>query len=376
MLAMPPRKANVEMDPSLPKRQRGGRMETAPLDNPVVRRLFRVVSVLAEQPGISLDALIASVSEQEGVQISSATVRRDLSKLKEWGILHPHSHRKGYFIGTLGMTLREFRTSIWAIRAQAEDLKHPLALTAYRDLSNRLLAYDLAEYVGGYPTSSVLQRVGVKERGEEEEAMVEVLAEAMNIGRQVLVRRHRDPWGKGKRAKDITLFPLQFQFHDQAWYLLAEVSGEQVYRFQLLRLDRLHPAVTPVGTTPRGRKVQLVALGQAKEHQKRGWFPWVPPSGEGWERLPLSEVRVRLAPSAAPFFQEMPNRHPSQRLEPLSDGAMLLHLRLPSDDPTHFHFQRWLMGWGDQAELLAPADLREKCLKQLRATLALYEAQD
>lgn len=356
----------------LPKRTRGGLMETAPLDNPIVRRIFRTVAILVDHPGISLDDLIVSVSQEEGVQVSSATVRRDLAKLKEWGILQDRSHRKGYFLGSLSLTLNETKATVNAIRSHAEDLKHPLALAAYRELSKRLEVYDLAAYVGGYPTTSVLHRVGVASRGEDEEVMLEALAEAMNLGKQVTLRRQRDPWGKGRRVQDISMFPLQFQFHEQAWYLLAEVVGERIYRYQLLRLDRLHPAVTPLDAPPRGRKVQLQALEEAQGHQRRGWYPWVPPSGPGWEQLPLAPVRIRFVPQVASFFHEMPNRHPSQKLEPQADGSLIVAFTLPQDEPTLFHVQRWVMSWGEQAEVMGPASLREGIKLTLTRAASAY----
>lgn len=278
-------------------------METAPLDNPVVRRIFRTVAILVDQPGISLDDLIEAVSQEEGVQVSSATVRRDLTKLKEWGILADRSHRKGYFLGSLSFTLSETKATLNAIRSQALDLKHPLALNAYRELSKRLEAYDLAAFVGGYPTTGVLHRVGVASRGEDEEVMLEALAEAMGSGRQVTVRRQRDPWGKGKRLKDISLFPLQFQFHDQAWYLLAEVVGERTYPYQLLRLDRLHPAVTPVDAAPEAGKFNSRPWKRLRATSAGAGTPGSPPPAQDGNTKPVLRSEFAL-PQGWPIFSK------------------------------------------------------------------------
>ena len=65
-------------------------------------------------------------------------------------------------------------------------------------------------------------------------------------------------------------------------------------------------------------------------------------------------IRVRFTKTVAPFIKEK-NWHPTQQIKNLNDGSVELSLQL-----SHLSdIQRWILGWGSQATVLAPKELAE-----------------
>ncbi|MCF3648735.1 helix-turn-helix transcriptional regulator [Synoicihabitans lomoniglobus] len=71
------------------------------------------------------------------------------------------------------------------------------------------------------------------------------------------------------------------------------------------------------------------------------------------------DIHIRFTAAVAERIAER-DWHESQRLTPRPDGSVDLHLRLGS----LIEIERWVLGWGAQAEVLAPPELRT----QLTAT--------
>ena len=64
------------------------------------------------------------------------------------------------------------------------------------------------------------------------------------------------------------------------------------------------------------------------------------------------DIRVRFTKTVAPFIKEK-NWHPTQQVKTLKDGSLELSLQL-----SHLSdIQRWILGWGSQATVLAPKEL-------------------
>jgi predicted DNA-binding transcriptional regulator YafY len=87
--------------------------------------------------------------------------------------------------------------------------------------------------------------------------------------------------------------------------------------------------------------------------------------GVTWER-PMTVV-VRFRPDQAPYVRER-QWHPTQRLRDLPGGGVELTFRAGG----RFEILRWLLGWGDAAELVRPPALRREITAVLRSAGALY----
>ena len=90
--------------------------------------------------------------------------------------------------------------------------------------------------------------------------------------------------------------------------------------------------------------------------------------GVAWEK-PMTVV-VRFSADQAPYVRER-QWHPTQRLRELADGRVELTLRAGGA----FEIIRWVLGWGDAAEVVRPKTLRAQIASTLKKTLRAYSAR-
>jgi proteasome accessory factor B len=87
--------------------------------------------------------------------------------------------------------------------------------------------------------------------------------------------------------------------------------------------------------------------------------------GVVWEK-PMTVV-VRFRADQAPYVRER-EWHPTQRLKDLRDGRLELTFRAGGT----FEITRWILGWGDAAELIRPARMRKEIAAILRTAATQY----
>jgi predicted DNA-binding transcriptional regulator YafY len=87
--------------------------------------------------------------------------------------------------------------------------------------------------------------------------------------------------------------------------------------------------------------------------------------GVTWEK-PVTVV-VRFSADQAPYVRER-QWHPTQRLRGLVDGRLELTFRAGG----MFEIMRWVLSWGDAAEVVRPADLRREIASTLLRARAIY----
>lgn len=88
--------------------------------------------------------------------------------------------------------------------------------------------------------------------------------------------------------------------------------------------------------------------------------------GVVWEK-PMTVV-VQFRAEQAPYVHER-EWHPTQRLKTLRDGRLELAFRAGGA----FGITRWILGWGDAAEVVRPAKLRREVGAILRAAANHYQ---
>jgi predicted DNA-binding transcriptional regulator YafY len=86
-----------------------------------------------------------------------------------------------------------------------------------------------------------------------------------------------------------------------------------------------------------------------------------------WED-PMTVV-VRFREDQAPYVKER-TWHPSQSFRDLPDGGVEMTFRAAGE----FEITRWILGWGDAAEVVEPEELRKHIARALDQTLAHYGA--
>lgn len=88
--------------------------------------------------------------------------------------------------------------------------------------------------------------------------------------------------------------------------------------------------------------------------------------GVAWEK-PM-DVTVRFSAGQAPYVRER-LWHPTQTLRDLPDGGVELTFKAGGT----FEIIRWILGWGDAAEVLSPPTLREQLRQILASARANYD---
>jgi hypothetical protein len=163
--------------------------------------------------------------------------------------------------------------------------------------------------------------------------------------------------GKIDRSK---IRPLSVVIHDHQLYFIAQNDlGEiRFYRFaRTVRAERLDETFTYPERTAYDPDQML--------RDSFGIF-----IGSGY---PVESVRVRLSARWASFARSH-RWHPSQQTVPRSTtdgdaGGVELHFRLRICP----EFESWVLGLGEDAEVLAPESLRNKIAQRIRRAASIYD---
>ena len=75
-------------------------------------------------------------------------------------------------------------------------------------------------------------------------------------------------------------------------------------------------------------------------------------------------MRIRFSPDQAPYVMER-HWHDSQKFVPQEDGGVIMELQVAN----MWEVKRWLIGWGADAHVLKPAELRDVIQSECQALI-------
>jgi predicted DNA-binding transcriptional regulator YafY len=81
-------------------------------------------------------------------------------------------------------------------------------------------------------------------------------------------------------------------------------------------------------------------------------------------------ARIRFSAKEAPFILER-NWHPTQKITEFPDGSILFEMTATGS----WEVKRWVLGYGAEAEVMAPKELREAVAEDVKYLNAIYEKQ-
>jgi predicted DNA-binding transcriptional regulator YafY len=137
-------------------------------------------------------------------------------------------------------------------------------------------------------------------------------------------------------------------------YLIAWSHRRSALR--ILKLDRIERAML---TTQRFEKPAI----NVNDLLKWAWGIWVGDDD-------LKQVELIFKPAVARRLMESIFL-PTETKTLLPDGS----LRWTAEVNGLLEILSWVRGWGDEVKVIAPVELREKVIEDLRSTLALYEGE-
>jgi len=312
-------------------------------------RLLRVATVLHAHPaGISAQA----IADQIGV--SKRTVYRDLiamesdAELPIWQDKGKWGLDSSVFLPPLALTLPEATTFFLACRvlAKATDEHDSELLSAYVKLASILptvLAEHLHATVDAYATTPRNERftrvLRVLTRGWADRRVVEI-----TYGPGVY---ELDKPPRVTRVRPYAIEPSAFT---RALYLIGLDESRKARRtFKVERI--LEASLTP--ETFEGSSTTIARELLAA---------WDVISDE-----PMVRVVVRFSPEVAARVAET-SWHPGQTAERQPDGSLMWNASVSG-----LHEVRiWILGWGADAEVLEPAELRDAVGAELARAAARY----
>ena len=320
------------------------------------RQLVRQLDMLRTLQARRYGATVHDLSQE--FQVTRRTVQRDLGDLREAGFLLGEERRADQHVYyrllketglPFNFPVMEAAAMIFAERAGLGLVGTPFG-EHLRSAVRRLTAAMSPEMRQFFERASdfyVPMARGYKPY-EDARTILENLNEAM-LERRVCKVSYRSP--AAEKARQYEIEPLRFLPHRGGLYVISRTPRyDQLITQAVERFDEVE--VTKEEFEPPDHL--------PIDERLRDAF------GISYEE-PM-DVVVRFAADQAPYVRER-IWHPSQQLEELPDGRVVLRLRAGGS----FEIRSWVLGFGAAAEVLEPEELREAVRAEMRAALGLGE---
>ncbi len=312
-------------------------------------RIFKLTSLLAQEPGVSINVL------KEELQISERTVYRYLSNLKSQGF--PIHYEKD---------------------PQDVKLKHilrPLTFTAAEALAVKAAGQSILTHKG-LPYNDALQtairKVCSALHCQEDKREYNQLQKRFNILDECL--RDYSPWDKhikkiqnalrhqrsiyiyynsdsSKRAVIRKVDPYELCWLYGNLYFIAYCHNRK--KVLTFRVNRIQSSKNSNNTFKRLKNFNL------NDYLKDTWRIY-----RSDEKI---KVKILVYPPVSRFFEEA-KYHESQQVEKVGDNKIICKYEV-DDSP---EFRNFLLGWGKGVKVLEPEKLREEIIQEIKEMYILY----
>ena len=304
-----------------------------------IYRLLRLITLLQSGRGYSADDLAREL------EVSRRTVFRDLNMLEMAHIPYYYdAESTGYrisrhfFLPPINLTLTE-SLAILLLTGRLRSAG-PLPLMSHAARAAIKVESSLPESVRRH-VGTVLDKLEMvlppTSRHEGLDATFDELTRAIadrKVCRLVYISFHE------RRQIRVTVEPLRLVFVNRGWYLIAYSTRHRQRR--TFKLGRI-------------RKLTVIDRTFAREDDHAGGERLF---GDAWCMIPegkLHDVHLHFTPKVAANVAEV-QWHPSQRVEWHDDGSIEFHARVDGLGEISW----WVLGYGDQVEVIAPAPLRRR----------------
>ena len=314
-------------------------------------RLIRLLQML--QSGRKFDA----GGLADGLRVSRRTLFRDLNTLEAAGV--PYSYDKktkrysiaqDYFLPPVNLTVGEALALMLATRKVTSRKMHPdyaLAVDAAMKIEAAIPGR-VRRHCGAilesvavqfWPTSDV---EGVRH-------VIAVLHQAVLSGRKLRLRY--DSYAEGEQIETV-IHPYCKAFICRGWYVIgySELHGET----RTFKLERIEAAT-----------LLDAAFEPDSGFDLDSYF------GNAWQMIrgdTRYHVKIRFLPLVAGNVDEV-LWHKTQRTRREPDGSLIFEVDVDGIDEISW----WVLGYGDQAEVLEPTSLRDIIHTRARNLTEIYQ---
>ena len=321
------------------------------MDTTRIHRLIRLLRLLQSGRDYDVDGLAATLA------VSRRTVFRDLNVLKAAGVplgfdkgTQRYSIGQDYFLPPINLTVGEALALMLVTRKALSRKVHP-------DYARAVEAAMKIE--GAIPPGvqkhcgSILDKVEVRlpptSNVEGVRQVMGTLQVALAQRRQVAARYESFA---EREVIELVLHPYRLAFINRAWYVIGfSKTHDQVRTFKLERFEDIHLLDQPF--TPEAR------------------FDLDDYFGNAWQMIrgdTRSRVRIKFLPMVAGNVEEV-LWHKTQRINWQPDGSIIFQVDVDGLNEISW----WILGYGDQAVVLQPPELREMVLQRARGLVAHYD---
>ena len=170
------------------------------------------------------------------------------------------------------------------------------------------------------------------------------------LGQRKALRIQYDSFSE-RECVDTKLAPFRLLFHNHSWYVIGRSSlHSEVRTFNMGRIRQWTP-LEETYRIPASFSLERY-LGNAWRLVKDG---------------PDQEVHLRFQPLVARNVAEV-LWHRTQQTEMNADGTLDFRVKVSGLDEISW----WILGYGDQAEVLAPTELRAKLVARIKRMAQIY----
>jgi proteasome accessory factor B len=291
------------------------------------------------------------------LQISRRTVFRDLKELQKVGVPYHYDPKNGgyrveprFFLPPVDLTLQEAMSLCLVTNKLREHMPIPFnhsALMAALKIENNLPP-TIRDYCRG-----ALQHISIQPNSTS--SMQQLDRVFSQLQKAIIKKRKvRLVYSSLYEKKEITtnLSPYHLTYHNRAWYVLGHSSiHESVRTFKLNRI----------------KTMEVLSQGFLKEN-----FDVDEYFGRAWSLIPegrIHNVKLRFLPKVATNVSEV-CWHSTQKATHNPDGSVTMEFRVDGLGEISW----WIMSYGDQVQVLAPAALRQRIIRMARNIIKLNES--
>lgn len=319
-----------------------------------INRIVQILTTLQAGHSYSVDNLAKLVG------VSRRTVFRDLKELQAIGVPYRFNAKTGgygidpeFFLPPIDLNLPEAMSLLMLVHKARNHLPMPFknsALLAGLKVENNLPA-KIRQYC-----NATLQNISIRPEAyspmDSLDRVFSQLQEAIRKNRKVSLAYHSLYEGKDIAT---TLSPYHLMYNNRAWYVIGESSLHKSIR--TFNLNRIRELEVLDRCFLNGKKFDLY------EYLGRAWS--MIPEGK------IYHVKLRFAPKVAKNVAEV-QWHNTQKTTFNEDGSLTAEFRVDGVGEISW----WILGYGDQVEVLAPAALRKRIAKTARRMVELNNKVD
>ncbi len=303
-----------------------------------ISRVVKLLTTLQSGQAYSADQLA------ELVAVSRRTVFRDLKELAAIGIPYLYDNQAGgyrmdpeFFLPPIDLNLQESLSLLFLVYRCSKQLPVPFKSSAM--MAGLKVENNLPVAIRNY-CNARLRNISVRPVAH---APMNLLDEVFSL-LQNAVSKHRKVHMNYHSLHDgqniaVTVSPYHLMYNQRAWYVIGRSSLHHGMRtFKLNRIKSL--------------KMLDKCFIDGRNFDPNEYF------GRAWSMIPegkIYTVKLHFTPKVATNVAEV-QWHPSQQATRNADGSVTLEFRVDGLGEIIW----WVLGYGDQVEVLAPAELRKR----------------